>query len=262
MELYFASREFNGSSSMALDAEESRHCIKVMRHREGDIINVIDGSGNLFKCRIDSTGYDSQEQNSKKGKHRQGQNQETVNCSIEEEIPGFGAHPYHLTMAVAPTKNMERYEWFLEKATETGLDTIVPVICDHSERKDVNIERCNRILKSAVKQSLKGALPQMEECIPLTQWIEKIQETDLRLICYCGNEYPKQEITATLKKFFESSVSEPSVTIIIGPEGDFSPQEVKCAMEHGFKAVTLGPSRLRVESAALLSVNAVYLATI
>ena len=353
MELFFSDSIIGGSSSIELNREESRHCIKVLRHKAGDIINVIDGSGSLFKCRIISSAQEGNNQNGKywqqdkemcarkdskhreyecnlaldkpRGKHSKssGDNEQTL-CTVEEIIPDFGSHPYHLTMAVAPTKNMDRYEWFLEKGTETGLDEIVPVICEHSERKDLNTERCRRILVSAIKQSLKGALPVLQEPVRFTDWLNATfplgdssthsgyhnlkspeagtEETlssmhgespaDLRLICYCGDEFPKQSITQALTDFFRTdsdennndshseikpettteSVEEPNrlkhdssapnnrkITIIIGPEGDFSQAEIECAMKHGFKAITLGPSRLRIESAALLSVNAVYL---
>lgn len=293
MELFFSDSIIGGSSSIELNREESRHCIKVLRHKAGDIINVIDGSGSLFKCRIISSEQEGNNQNGKywqqdkemcarkDSKHREyecklaldkprgkqskssGGNEQTL-CTVEEIIPNFGAHPYHLTMAVAPTKNMDRYEWFLEKGTETGLDEIVPVICEHSERKDLNTERCRRILVSAIKQSLKGALPVLQEPVKFTDWLNATfppgdsSLNDLRLICYCGDEFPKQSITQALTDFFRTG-SYGKVTIIIGPEGDFSQAEIECAMQHGFKAITLGPSRLRVESAALLSVNAVYL---
>lgn len=357
MELFFSDNIIGGSSSVELDREESRHCIKVLRHKPGDIINVIDGSGSLFKCSILSSAQKETNQNanhckpdkdlfSKKGKHeetdrisrkskqsRNNSSEDCVCCTIEEVIPSFGSHSYRLTMAVAPTKNMDRYEWFLEKGTETGLNEIVPVICEHSERKDINTERCRRILVSAIKQSLKGALPVLQEPVKFTDWLnatfplgnsstpagyhnqdlpeagtEKALSSalgkpvaDLRLICYCGNEFPKQSITEVLTDFFRRNDSEDKnvnhtsettpkasleyssdsisedieksngmestsfvtndkkITIIIGPEGDFSQEEIECAIKHGFKAITLGPSRLRVESAALLSVNAVYL---
>lgn len=314
MELFFSDSIIGGSSSVELNREESRHCIKVLRHKAGDIINVIDGSGSLFKCRIISSEDNHSKHNGKfpqaatglssfkeackehgqtKGKYRQSRNDsqdDCICCTIEEVLPYFGKHQYNLTMAVAPTKNMDRYEWFLEKGTETGLDEIVPVICEHSERKDLNTERCRRILVSAIKQSLKGALPALQEPVKFTDWLNATfplgdssthsgyhntkspeagteealpsalseSPADLRLICYCGNEFPKQSITQALTDFFQTG-SNGKVTIIIGPEGDFSQAEIECAMQHGFKAITLGPSRLRVESAALLSVNAVYL---
>lgn len=288
MELFFSDSIIGGSSSIELNREESRHCIKVLRHKAGDIINVIDGSGSLFKCRIISSEDNHSKHNGKfpqaatglssfkeackehgqtKGKYRQSRNDsqdDCICCTIEEVLPYFGKHQYNLTMAVAPTKNMDRYEWFLEKGTETGLDEIVPVICEHSERKDLNTERCRRILVSAIKQSLKGALPILQEPVKFTDWLYATfppgdsSSNDLRLICYCGDEFPKQSITQALTDFFQTG-SNGKVTIIIGPEGDFSQAEIECAMQHGFKAITLGPSRLRVESAALLSVNAVYL---
>ena len=147
MELFF-SRDIEGTLCR-LDADESAHCVKVLRHREGDDIQVIDGEGTLYTCRILSASP----------------------REVEAQVTGverdWGAHPYRLNMAVCPTKNADRYEWFAEKATEMGLDVITPVIGDHSERKVFKTDRLKRILLSASKQSLKGAVPQVEEPVPL-----------------------------------------------------------------------------------------------
>ena len=134
MELFY-SNDISGSTAR-LDAEESGHCVRVLRHRAGDEISVIDGLGTLFKCRLavaDPKGAEAE---------------------ILERVPGFGAVPYRLTMAVCPTKNIDRFEWFAEKATEFGVDAIVPLVGDHSERKQLKPERLRRILLSATKQSL------------------------------------------------------------------------------------------------------------
>ena len=137
-----------------LDEQESLHCTRVLRHKVGDIINVIDGCGSLLSCKILSGNKNSTE------------------LEILERQENFGAHNYHLTRAVCPTKNIDRYEWFLEKATEMGLDRVVPVIGDHSERKIVKSDRCNKILLSAAKQSLKGAVPTFDECCSVKEFIE------------------------------------------------------------------------------------------
>ena len=151
MELFF-SRDIDGSVCR-LDADESAHCVKVLRHREGDDIHVIDGEGTLYTCRILSASPKE----------------------VEAQVTGverdWGAHPYRLRMAVCPTKNADRYEWFAEKATELGLDVITPVIGDHSERKVFKTDRLKRILLSASKQSLKGAVPLVEEAVPLRDLI-------------------------------------------------------------------------------------------
>ena len=142
MELFYSTEIENGLCTLTED--ESRHCAKVLRHTVGDTINVIDGCGSFMECRIIECG-------------------KKVVCSVEKVQENFGSHKYHLTMAVCPTKNIDRYEWFLEKATEMGVDVVVPVIGEHSERRIIKPERLEKILVSAAKQSLKGAIPVLEE---------------------------------------------------------------------------------------------------
>lgn len=239
MEIFF-SRDFDGNLCR-LDADESAHCVKVMRHREGDVIHVIDGEGTLYDCRL----LDA----SPKG--------------AEAEIVGvqkdWGAHPYFLRMAVCPTKNLDRYEWFAEKATEMGLDEIVPVIGDHSERKVFKTERVRRILLSATKQSLKGAVPEVCEPVSLKEFIKSYSgdSETLKLIacCYEGEE-KRVSVNEVLKRV--DGRQNPEIVVLIGPEGDFSREEVALALECGFVPIHLGESRLRTETAALAAVAAVY----
>ena len=246
MELFF-SRDIDGSVCR-LDADESAHCVKVLRHREGDVIHVIDGEGTLYACRIIS--------DSPKG--------------VEAQVTGverdWGAHPYRLRMAVCPTKNTDRYEWFAEKATELGVDVITPVIGDHSERKVFKTERLRRILLSASKQSLKGAVPLVDEAMPLSDLIrssgtghspDSVESPPvLKLICCC---YEGEEKRVSIGEVLsEWDVPVPEIVVLIGPEGDFSREEVALALECGFRPVHLGPSRLRTETAALAAVAAVY----
>ena len=354
MELFF-SRDIDGSVCR-LDADESAHCVKVLRHREGDDIHVIDGEGTLYTCRILSASP------------------KEVEAQVTGVESDWGAHPYRLRMAVCPTKNADRYEWFAEKATEFGLDVITPVIGDHSERKVFKTDRLKRILLSASKQSLKGAVPQVEEPLPLRDLIKSYDLSEsalplktscsagplpsddgplpvkdvssfsssqlgrenefslhslassvmlprvaqfsgtehspvdapsltdaagtpdvilseaknlssplpgpvLKLICCCyEGEEKRVSIGEALRKFDASGAvpsepyqgwhyaegkasqgeSVPEIVILIGPEGDFSREEVALAIECGFKPVHLGPSRLRTETAALAAVAAVY----
>lgn len=234
MELFYSTQVEGGLCT--LTEEESRHCAKVLRHSAGDIINVIDGSGTLYNCRIVECG-------------RQ------VVCSVENAVPGFGAHNYHLTMAVCPTKNIDRYEWFLEKATELGVDVVVPVIGEHSERKIVKPERLEKILVSAAKQSLKGAVPVLGEAVTVRQFIkESSQLSGVKLIAHCS-EGEKIALEAAMAA---ADHNKPCITILIGPEGDFSPAEVEAAIGAGFKPLTLGESRLRTETAAVAAVAGVY----
>ena len=243
MELFF-SREIDGSICR-LDADESAHCVKVLRHREGDDIHVIDGEGTLYTCRILSASPKE----------------------VEAQVTGverdWGAHPYRLRMAVCPTKNTDRYEWFAEKATELGVDVITPVIGDHSERKVFKTDRLKRILLSASKQSLKGAVPQVDEALPLRDLIRSYASSNdvLKLICCC---YEGEERRTSIGEVLSEQdirgmeYPDPKIVILIGPEGDFSREEMALALECGFRPVHLGPSRLRTETAALAAVAAVY----
>ena len=264
MEVFY-SRTFEGGFC-TLDPEESGHCVRVLRHREGDEIFVIDGEGTLYTCTLIDA--------SPKG----------AVARIVKEEPDWGAHPYWLQMAVCPTKNLERYEWFAEKATELGLDEIVPVIGEHSERRVFKPERLRRILLSASKQSLKGAVPAVAEPISVKEFIRASSPGDLRLICCCfEGEVPRLSIFDALNGVVEvqngsictckggktrSEVqNEPictpaRISILIGPEGDFSREEAAEAIDAGFIPVHLGPSRLRTETAALTAVEAIYLSHI
>ena len=172
---------------------------------------------------------------------------------VLERIHGFGAHPYHLTMAVCPTKNIDRYEWFVEKATEIGVDVVAPVIGERSERKVLKTERLRRLALSAAKQSLKAAVPQVAEPVSVRDFILSAPEDALKLICYCFDDVERLPITEVLRRQAER------VMVLIGPEGDFSPEEAALARANGWVPVQLGPSRLRTETAALTAVTAVYL---
>lgn len=240
MELFYSTEVANGICT--LTEEESRHCAKVLRHTAGDIINVIDGSGTLYTCKIMECG-------------------KQVVCTVEQAQENFGAHNYNLTMAVCPTKNIDRYEWFLEKGTEMGMDTIIPVIGEHSERKIIKPERLEKILVSAAKQSLKGAIPQLKEATTVKQFIKEAASLPgIKLIGYCG-EQEKITIAQAIKEAVASADATagiPHMTILIGPEGDFSPAELDAATSAGFKPLTLGESRLRTETAAIAAVAGVY----
>lgn len=237
MELFYSTEMENGLCTLA--EEESRHCAKVLRHTVGDIINVIDGCGALYSCKIIECG-------------------KQVVCSVESVQEGYGAHKYNLTMAVCPTKNIDRYEWFLEKATEMGMDTVVPVIGEHSERKIIKPERLEKILVSAAKQSLKGAVPVLQEAVSVKQFIKEYADAPgVKLIAYCG-EQEKVTLAEAVKEAMNLLPDSPTLTILIGPEGDFSPAEVDAAIAAGFRPLTLGDSRLRTETAAVASVAGVY----
>jgi 16S rRNA (uracil1498-N3)-methyltransferase len=237
MELFYSTQMENGLCT--LTEEESRHCAKVLRHNVGDTINVIDGCGSLLECRIIECG-------------------KKVVCSVERVQENFGTHNYHLTMAVCPTKNIDRYEWFLEKATEMGIDEVVPVIGEHSERRIIKPERLEKILVSAAKQSLKGAIPVLRDAVSVKQFIKECAAAEgVKLIAYCG-EQEKVTLAQAVQKAVAANPGAPRITILIGPEGDFSPAEVEAAIGAGFSPLTLGDSRLRTETAAVAAVAGVY----
>lgn len=239
MELFYSS-DIQGNT-LFLDKEESAHCVKVLRHRAGDTVSVIDGCGTLYRCTLLSADA------------------KAVEARIDAAEENFGTHSYKLHMAVCPTKNIARYEWFVEKATEVGVDSIVPVFGDHSERRNINAERISRIMLSAAKQSLKAAVPRLAEPLPVKEWLRKAPESSLRLIAYC-DESLDRDLRLGLDSALGNLPPDAEICVLIGPEGDFSPEEISLALELGWKPVHLGDSRLRTETAALAAVFAVYFA--
>ena len=225
-----------------LDADESGHCCRVLRHRAGDEINVIDGLGTMYRCRLVD--------DSPKG----------AEAEVLEAFPGWGGHPYRLTVACCPTKNNDRFEWFVEKATEVGVDRIVPLIGDRSERKVYKTDRALRIALSATKQSLKSRIPEIVEPLSVKDFLmkdepaEQVKES-LKLIAYCFEGDTRRISIQEALRAYEGR----DVTVLIGPEGDFSPEEARLAVEKGYIPVHLGSSRLRTETAAVLATTAVYL---
>ena len=246
MELFYA-YEVSGGVCY-LDAEESGHCVRVLRHRAGDPIDVIDGLGTLYHCTlVDDAPKGAQAQ-------------------VLSTVPGFGAHPYHLTLGCCPTKNNDRFEWFVEKATELGVDDLVPLIGERSERRVYKTERAQRIALSATKQSLKARIPAVWEPLSVKSFLEMAHQGDgevvpggdrasLKLIAYCfeDDSTPRVSIREALAGFTGTDV-----TVLIGPEGDFSPEEARLALSCGYVPVHLGASRLRTETAAVTAAAAVY----
>ncbi len=215
-----------------LSEEESKHCIKVLRLGVGDTLHVTDGQGNMHLCRV--TVADARR------------------CSIEivSTDTEFEKMPYNLTMAVAPTKNIERFEWFLEKATEVGVTRFVPIVCDHSERRIIKWERELRVITSAVKQSLKAYHPSLDELTPLRKLIKE-EFAGQKFIAHCDSSFDEKGF----KRAYLPSIikKNENILILIGPEGDFSPEEINFALENGFQPISLGMQRLRTESAAVVA---------
>ena len=215
-----------------LHESEINHCVRVLRKNAGDTIHFITGDGNLYSG--------------------------TIEIASKREIEGsytlkekqWGDVPYDLTIAVAPTKNMDRFEWLIEKSIELGVSRIIPLCCDRSERKVIKDERLFKVALSATKQSLKGRLPIID---PLTSFEDFVAGNleGTRCIAHCEDT----ERTA----FTEIAPSE-SLIVLIGPEGDFTPAEVQSAQQAGFTPIHLGQSRLRTETAALTAVSMVYAA--
>ena len=239
MELFFCKDISAGAT--ALDKEESNHCVKVLRHRIGDEINVIDGASTLYRCVI-------VDDDPKK-----------VSFEVLEKVEGYGTHPYHLHMAVAPPKNIDRFEWFAEKATEIGVDEVTPLFGDYSERKVFKPERVERLLISAAKQSHKGAVPRLNGAMAVRDFIASLKDSDaLKLICYCDDTITLGREKISIREALRLAEGRP-VVVMIGPEGDFSRAEMAAAVASGWQPVSLGESRLRIETAALTAVAAVYL---
>lgn len=235
MELYTSPNL--ADATVELSAEESFHCIKVMRNRVGDRVHVTDGQGNLCECRILEAD----------------QRRTVLAPESCQQIPRNTAFRLHI--AAAPTKNIDRFEWFLEKATELGMDEVTPLLCEHSERKVLKDEREVKILHAAARQSLRAWFPQWH---PLTPFPEFIRQTApqpaLKLIAYCGDELEKQPLREVLQTYRSGPV-----IILIGPEGDFSSQEIQAAVAAGFVPVTFGTMRMRAETAAVFAAAAAAL---
>lgn len=200
--------------------------------RTGDTIHLTDGFGTLYTGQI--------------------MGQDIKNCPvmIMGMTPDFEKRPFRLHMAVAPTKNTARFEWFLEKATEIGIDEITPLICEHSERVQIRTDRLQKIILSAAKQSLKAYLPTMHDPVKFNDFI-RLNHPASRFVAYVEEHQPMH-----LKTAYQQG----DCTVLIGPEGDFSKKEMVAAFKNGFIPVSLGPSRLRTETAALVACHIINIA--
>jgi 16S rRNA (uracil1498-N3)-methyltransferase len=232
MQLFYNPTIDETTENFSFDKEESKHIIKVLRKKDTDILYVTNGLGVLFKTEITLAS----------------DNKCTVKIlSIDKTEPS----KFKLHLAVAPTKMNDRYEWFLEKATEIGIHEITPIICDRSERKVVNKERFEKILLTAMKQSNVLFLPKLNDAIPFKEFI-KLKNDGLQLIAHC-EETDKKTLKSVLKPG-------ENVTMLIGPEGDFSEKEIALALENNYIPVSLGNTRLRTETAAIVACHSVVFA--
>lgn len=229
MQLFYNSNINDSQTSFVFDKEESKHIIKVLRKKESDILFVTNGLGFLFKTEI-VLASDSK-------------------CTVQMvSFEKAAAAPFQLHLVVAPTKMNDRYEWFLEKATEIGIQEITPIICDRSERKVINIERFEKIILSAMKQSNELYLPKLNPAISFKEFMKQ-KNKGLQLIAHCEETDKK-----TLKSVLQSNTD---VTVLIGPEGDFSEKEIALALEQNYIPVSLGNTRLRTETAAVVACHSV-----
>lgn len=211
-----------------LSEEESKHCVRVLRMEVGDELHITDGKGNMHRCKVVDNNV--------------------KRCVVEvvESEAEYQKMEYELTVAIAPTKIIDRFEWFLEKSTEVGISEIYPIECDHSERRQLKLDREQKVVTSAVKQSLKAYHPVLH---PLTSVRDVIAMPfeGAKFIAHCNSELGEREYLGRLLKKGEKTL------ILIGPEGDFSPEEINFALENGFKPISLGTQRLRTETAAVVA---------
>lgn len=230
MQLFYNSHINLTTKQFTFDKIESRHIVKVLRKTEGDTLFITNGNGVLFTAKIILA-------NDKR-------------CQIQI-ISGKAKKKlwdYYLHIAIAPTKNNDRFEWFLEKATEIGIDEITPIICKHSERKIIKKERLEKVIVSAMKQSLKYQLPKLNNAVSFSDFIKQQLDGSL-FIAHCEE---------TDRKLFKNKLkTHQKIILLIGPEGDFSTQEIEIALKNNFIPITLGESRLRTETAGVVAVQSV-----
>lgn len=220
------------ATNPVLPEGESLHCAKVLRMQPGATVEVIDGKGGTYTCTLLEAHH----------KHALVRVEE-VRC---RPLPWS----YRLTIAVAPTKHLDRMEWLTEKLTEVGVNRFIPALCDRSERRELKTERLEKIAVSAMKQSLKAVLPEIAPMTPVKRIIEECDSVQ-RFICYCDKNVERRMLAQEIQP-------DTDTTVLIGPEGDFSPAEVKLALSRGFVPITLGDNRLRTETAALFAASTIH----
>ncbi|MCC9168310.1 16S rRNA (uracil(1498)-N(3))-methyltransferase [Pontibacter harenae] len=219
------------SDFYTLSEDESKHCTKVLRLQQGDTVYLIDGVGGMYTSII--------------------QDAHPKRCKLQliDKQLEYGKLPYSTHIAVAPTKNMDRIEWFVEKAVEIGVNEITFLLCEHSERRQMRLDRIQKIAISAMKQSQKGYLPLLHELTPFHKFVQR---------CIPENTFIahlEEDATKSIKDYYKPGQPH---CVLIGPEGDFSEHEIKLAYEAGIKPVTLGQSRLRTETAALVACHTLH----
>jgi 16S rRNA (uracil1498-N3)-methyltransferase len=215
--------------TVQLDEQESKHAIRVLRLKKGDSVSLVDGVGGWYEAEVE-------EEHSKR-----------CRLKITSRIPSHQPLPYRLHLAISPTKSMDRFEWFLEKSTEIGISEVTPLLCHRTERTRINPDRMERILVSAMKQSLRAFKPILHDPVPLVEFIREKRD-GIQGIAHCiqegeGAPFERIGLTALLKGT--------SYTMLVGPEGDFTEEELNMSLKKGFKPFHLGESRLRTETAGV-----------
>lgn len=232
MQLFFG--EKTSETELFLSPEDSKHACKSLRKRNGDTIFVTDGKGEIFQCTIIDD------------------NMNQVVVSIENIAINPFPKSYYLHIAISPLKNPDRFEWFVEKATEIGIDEITPIVCSRTEKGKVNIDRLNRIALSAAKQSIKSMLTKINEPVTFDKFIaSRANEVDQKFIAWCETEHEKL--------LFDQCNPKESTLVLIGPEGDFTKEEVDKSLQQGFAPISLGRSRFRTETAGMVACHEVFL---
>lgn len=216
-----------------LPESDSQHCVRVLRMKEGDNLEIVDGKGFRYLCRLVDA-------------HPKRAHVEIIS---KEELPLPWKNK--ITVAVAPTKHLDRMEWLVEKLTEIGVNRIVPLLCRYSERKELKVERLEKIAVSAMKQSLKATLPIISPMTPIKEFL-KADESKQKFIAYCDPTIERK----LLSKQYEANID---TTILIGPEGDFSLDEIKLAIETSYAPISLGENRLRTETAAVVACDTCHI---
>lgn len=226
----FLNIDFNEKNPF-LNEDETHHISKVLRKNNGDIVNVTDGKGTLYKTEIVNI------------------DKKRTLLKILEKHTDLNKKKYYLHIAIAPTKNISRFEWFIEKSTEIGVHEITPIICEKSERRNLRHERLEKIAASALKQSFNTILPKINEPCRFYDLVGKENDED-KFIAYCGSETTKVFLPDIMKK-------KSKLLVLIGPEGDFSFDEIQFAKKNGFRGISLGNNRLRTETAGITVCNIV-----
>ncbi len=242
----FYTPDMTDAAIYRLGPEESRHAVGVLRLRAGDVVQLTDGHG--LWCG---------------GEVMPGSTAKECCVRIVSREENHGRRPYRLHVAIAPTKNSDRYEWFLEKATEIGIDRITPILCEHSERKVLRRDRGEKIVLSAVKQSLKAYVPRLDELTSFRDFMAADTYYKERFVAYCDEGTPLADRVGLFSSMSAAATAgQREFCVLIGPEGDFSPEEIRMARGAGFVPVTLGESRLRTETAGVMAAAMAQLAAV